>query len=49
VAVESKTDLRREYAKALVANKIDILEMQSDKITLEDIFLSLTTKEEEIA
>ena len=49
IAVESKSDLRREYAKALVQNSIGLLEMQSDKITLEDIFLRLTTKEEEVS
>ena len=46
VEVESKTDLRKEYAQALIAKKIGLLEMQSDKVTLEDIFLHLTTKEE---
>jgi ABC-2 type transport system ATP-binding protein len=46
VEVESKKDLRKEYARALIAKKIGLLEMQSDKVTLEDIFLHLTTKEE---
>jgi ABC-2 type transport system ATP-binding protein len=46
VEVESKKDLRKEYAQALIAKKIGLLEMQSDKVTLEDIFLHLTTKEE---
>ena len=46
VAVESKKDLRKDYAQALIEKKIGLLEMQSDKITLEDIFLHLTTKEE---
>jgi ABC-2 type transport system ATP-binding protein len=46
VEVESKTDLRKDYAQALIAKKIGLLEMQSDKVTLEDIFLHLTTKEE---
>ena len=48
VAVESKKDLRREYANALIKKKLGLLEMQLDKITLEDIFLHLTTKEEEV-
>jgi len=48
VVVESKSDLRKEYAKALVKKNIGLLEMQVDKVTLEDIFLHLTTKEEEV-
>ncbi len=47
--MESKRDLRKEFAKALINNNIGILEMQVDKVTLEDIFLELTTKEEEAA
>jgi len=46
VEVESKKDLRKEYAQALIAKNVGLLEMQSDKVTLEDIFLHLTTKEE---
>ena len=46
VEVESKKDLRKEFAQALINKKIGLLEMQSDKVTLEDIFLHLTTKEE---
>ena len=46
VEVESEKDLRKDYAQALIGKKIGLLEMQSDKITLEDIFLHLTTKEE---
>jgi ABC-2 type transport system ATP-binding protein len=49
VAVESKKDLRKEFANALINKKIGLLEMQLDKVTLEDIFLHLTTKEEEVA
>jgi ABC-2 type transport system ATP-binding protein len=49
VAVESTRDLRREYAKALVSKDVGLLELQADKVTLEDIFLELTTKEEEVA
>ena len=48
VVVESNKDLRREFARALVEKKIGILELQMDKVTLEDIFLELTTKEEEV-
>jgi len=46
VEVESKKDLRKDYAQALISKNIGLLEMQSDKVTLEDIFLHLTTKEE---
>ncbi len=46
VEVESKKDLRKDYAQALIGKKIGLLQMQSDKVTLEDIFLHLTTKEE---
>ena len=49
IVVESKIDLRREFAKALVAKNIGLLELQSDKVTLEDIFLELTTDEGEAA
>jgi len=49
VAVESKRDLRKEFANALIKKKLGLLEMQLDKVTLEDIFLHLTTKEEEVA
>ena len=49
VAVESKKDLRKEFANALIQKKLGLLEMQLDKVTLEDIFLHLTTKEEEVA
>jgi ABC-2 type transport system ATP-binding protein len=48
IVVESKMDLRKEFAKALVNKNIGLLEMQVDKVTLEDIFLHLTTKEEEV-
>jgi len=48
IAVESKKDLRKDFAQTLVSKKISLLEMQSDKVTLEDIFLDLTTKEEEV-
>jgi ABC-2 type transport system ATP-binding protein len=46
VEVESKKDLRKEYAQAIISKNMGLLEMQSDKVTLEDIFLHLTTKEE---
>jgi ABC-2 type transport system ATP-binding protein len=46
VAVESNKDLRKDFAQTLVSKKVGLLEMQADKVTLEDIFLHLTTKEE---
>lgn len=49
VAVESNKDLRKEYANALIKKNLGLLEMHLDKVTLEDIFLHLTTKEEEVA
>lgn len=49
VAVESKKDLRKEFAKTLIEKNFGLLEMHVDKVTLEDIFLELTTKEEEVA
>ncbi len=45
VSVESQQDLRREFARTLVADNIGLLAMQQDKLTLEDIFLHLTTEE----
>ncbi len=45
-SVESKSDMRKEIARAIVGKNIGLLEIQSDKVTLEDIFLDLTTKEE---
>jgi len=49
VAVEANKDLRKEFATALIKKKLGLLEMHLDKVTLEDIFLHLTTKEEEVA
>jgi ABC-2 type transport system ATP-binding protein len=48
VFVESKKDLRKEFAKALVQKNVGLIELHADKVTLEDIFLHLTTKEEEV-
>jgi len=49
IVVESKKDLRKEFAQSIIENKMGLIELQSDKVTLEDIFLHLTTKEEEAA
>ena len=42
LTVESTRDLRKEFAQALVNKNVGLLEMQSDKVSLEDIFLHLT-------
>jgi len=49
VAVESEKDIRKELAGQVVKSGLGLLELSSDKFTLEDIFLHLTTKEEEAA
>jgi len=49
VTVESESDIRSMLAKNVVENDLGLLELSSDKLSLEDIFLHLTTKEEEVA
>ncbi len=49
VVVESSQDVRKEIAKSIIDSKLGLIELYSDKVTLEDIFLELTTKEEEVA
>jgi ABC-2 type transport system ATP-binding protein len=46
VTVESNRDLRKDIARALVNGNIGLYEIYTDRVTLEDIFLRLTTKEE---
>ncbi len=46
VTVESDRDLRKDLARALVNGNIGLYEIYTDRVTLEDIFLQLTTKEE---
>jgi ABC-2 type transport system ATP-binding protein len=46
IIIESDHDLRRDLAKAVIQNGMELLELTTDKFTLEDIFLKLTTKEE---
>lgn len=46
VFVESEKDIRKELARQVITKKLGLLELSSDKFTLEDIFLHLTTKEE---
>lgn len=49
IIVESNRDLRKEFAKTLIEKNLGLIELHSDKFTLEDIFLELTTREEEVA
>jgi len=44
--VETTEDIRNELAKAVVQNNIDLFELHSESLSLEEIFLHLTTKEE---
>ncbi len=46
VLVESEQDIRKALAKEIVSSNLGLLELTSEKFTLEDIFLKLTTKEE---
>jgi len=49
VNIESDVDIRKTLAKNIVTNNLGLLELSTDRFTLEDIFLHLTTKEEEAA
>ncbi|MBD3224470.1 MAG: ATP-binding cassette domain-containing protein [Caldithrix sp.] len=49
VNIESDSDIRKELAKAIVNDGLGLYELSADRYTLEDIFLHLTTKEEEVA
>ncbi len=46
VTVESDKDIRKDLAKQIVSANLGLLELSTDRFTLEDIFLHLTTKEE---
>ena len=46
VIVESPKDIRKDLAKAIVGNGLGLLELSTERFTLEEIFLHLTTKEE---
>ena len=48
VEVESGKDIRKDLAGAVVKSGLGLLELTVDRFTLEDIFLHLTTKEEEV-
>ncbi len=49
VIIESEKDLRKDLAKKVIEGGLGLLELTYDRFTLEDIFLELTTKEEEVA
>ncbi|APF18033.1 ABC transporter ATP-binding protein [Caldithrix abyssi] len=46
VIVETPNDVRKELAKAIVNSGLGLLELSTERFTLEEIFLHLTTKEE---
>ncbi|RMG22575.1 MAG: hypothetical protein D6732_25635 [Methanobacteriota archaeon] len=48
LSLDCKTDIRKDLARELVSNNIDLLELSKDKLSLEEAFLHLTTKEEEV-
>ena len=41
-------DVTRELAKVIVNNNMDLYELKKSEMTLEEIFLRLTTQEEEV-
>ena len=45
VQSESGRDVRRDLAKAVIANGWGLLELRPTRMSLEDVFLSLTTDE----
>jgi len=47
VECEKGQDIRDELASAIVSNGYSLLELKSTEMSLEDIFLKLTTKERE--
>ncbi len=47
VESETKQDIRRELAKAVVQNGWGLLELRASRMTLEDVFIKLTTAETE--
>jgi len=46
VIIESPKDIRKDLAKAIVGSGLGLLELSTERFTLEEIFLHLTTKEE---
>jgi hypothetical protein len=47
VVVSGQTDLREALARAMVAAKFGLRELRSRTLSLEEIFLQLTTEESE--
>ena len=48
VETELKKDIRSRIAKKVVENGYDLLELRTLSMSLEEVFLQLTTKEEEV-
>jgi len=48
VETELKKDVRSRIAKKVVENGYDLLELRTLSMSLEEVFLQLTTKEEEV-
>ncbi len=48
ISLDCKTDIRKDLAKEIIRNDIELLELTKDKLSLEEAFLHLTTKEEEV-
>ncbi len=46
VIIETPKDVRKDLAKAIVNSGLGLLELSTERFTLEEIFLHLTTKEE---
>lgn len=46
IIIESPKDIRKDLAKAIVGSGLGLLELSTERFTLEEIFLHLTTKEE---
>ncbi|GAB4365485.1 MAG: ABC transporter ATP-binding protein [Calditrichia bacterium] len=47
--LETSADVRRDVAKALIEKGLGLYELRAEAYSLEEIFLHLTTKEEEVA
>jgi ABC-2 type transport system ATP-binding protein len=48
IDTELKKDLRSQIAKKVIENGYDLLELRTMSMSLEEVFLQLTTKEEEV-
>ncbi|GAB4180430.1 MAG: ABC transporter ATP-binding protein [Calditrichia bacterium] len=47
--LETGEDIRKALARELISNNIELVTLDKEKLSLEDAFLHLTTKEEEVA